>query len=71
MIPIPDDKQLFERGDYVRKIGGDYSYEGWVLVAYQKRSGVWRYVIEDKRGLNMIVNGRQIVRHPEPDTTDL
>lgn len=67
MIPIPEDKQLFKRGDYVGKIGGDYSYEGWVVGAYQKRSGVWRYVVEDTRGLNMIVNGRQIVHREQPD----
>jgi hypothetical protein len=71
MIPIPEDKQLFNKGDYVGKFGGDYSFEGWVVAAYQKRSGVWRYVVEDSRGMNMIMNGRQIARRPEPDLTDL
>jgi hypothetical protein len=70
-ITIPDDVQRFHVGDYVGKFGGDYTFQGWVVSAYQKRSGVWRYVIEDDRGMNMIMNGRQIDRRPQPDITDL
>lgn len=70
-ITIPEDSQRFHVGEYVTKFGGDYSFEGWVVAAYQKRSGVWRYVIEDSRGMNMIMNGSQIAKAHEPDLTDL
>lgn len=51
---------LFERGDRVEKVGGDYSFEGVVVSEVKKRSGAIRYVVEDDRGLLFIFNSSQI-----------
>ncbi len=44
----------FAVGDEVYKDSGDYTFAGWVVSRYTKRSGVIRYVVEDYRGLNFI-----------------
>lgn len=41
----------FAVGDSVSKVGGDYRFDGIVVAAFQKLSGVWRYVVEDDRGI--------------------
>lgn len=41
----------FKVGDKVYKIGGDYTFEGVVVAAFQKLSGVERFVVEDDRGV--------------------
>lgn len=46
--------QKFNIGDVVDKKGGDYSFTGVVVAAFQKQSGAWRYVVEDDRGLLLI-----------------
>lgn len=46
----------FERGDKVKKVGGDYTYEGMVVSIITKRSGQTRYVVEDDRGMLFIFN---------------
>jgi len=46
--------QKFNVGDVVDKKGGDYSFTGVVVAAFQKQSGAWRYVVEDDRGLLLI-----------------
>lgn len=38
-------------GQHVEKRGGDYQFDGRIVAAFQKRSGVWRYVVEDDRGV--------------------
>ena len=38
-------------GDKVRKVGGDYTFEGVIVAAFKKLSGVERYVVEDDRGV--------------------
>src|SRR5215831_8579918 len=43
-------------GDYVRKRRGDYVYEGWVVGVIHKRSGQLRLVVEDARGMLMILH---------------
>jgi len=43
--------EIFVVGDKVRKIGGDYTFEGIVVAAFEKLSGVERYVVEDSRGV--------------------
>jgi hypothetical protein len=49
-----------EIGDKVIKTTGDYTFEGTVVSKYNKLSGVTRYVVEDSRGLNLIMNEGQL-----------
>jgi len=42
---------LFIVGDQVEKIGGDYSFVGYVLAVFAKLSGAMRLVVEDDRGV--------------------
>jgi len=41
----------FKVGDRVEKVGGDYSFVGIVVAAFEKLSGADRYVVEDSRGV--------------------
>lgn len=41
----------FKQGDLVIKSGGDYTFEGVIVSAFTKLSGVQRYVVEDSRGI--------------------
>lgn len=48
-------------GDAVRKIGGEYEFEGYVVAVFTKRNKkTLRYVVEDNRGLLLILNSTQI-----------
>jgi hypothetical protein len=38
-------------GDCVKKIGGDYTFEGVIVAKFHKLSGAIRYVVEDDRGV--------------------
>ena len=49
-------------GDKVRKIGGDYKFEGVVVAVFAKLSGVFRVVVEDDRGVLFIFNEKQLER---------
>jgi hypothetical protein len=51
---------MFSVGDRVWKRTGDYVFEGLVVAAFNKRSGVPRLVVEDGRGILMIFNARQL-----------
>lgn len=53
--------QQFVVGDLVNKVGGDYKYEGTVVAAFQKLSGVWRYVVEDDRGILHVYSAANLV----------
>lgn len=56
-----DDRvQKFVRLDEVKKVTGDYTFEGTVVAAFQKRSGVWRYAVENTDGVLFILNGSQL-----------
>lgn len=48
--------------DRVKKAGGDYTFEGVVVAMFNKRGGEVRYVIEDDRGILLIMNPRQIIK---------
>lgn len=48
--------------DRVKKVGGDYTFEGVVVAMFNKLGGEVRYVIEDDRGILLIMNPRQIVK---------
>ena len=52
--------QEFLVGDHVIKPTGDYTFEGVVLAAFQKKSGVWRYVVENPEGILHIFSGTQL-----------
>lgn len=41
----------FKVGDLVRKVGGDYSFVGYVVSVFAKLSGAVRLVVEDDRGV--------------------
>lgn len=48
-------------GARVAKVGGDYSFEGEIVAVFAKRNGVAvRVVVEDDRGILMIMNERQL-----------
>jgi hypothetical protein len=56
-----DDKPtIFEVGQRVRKLVGDYRYEGFVVAVFRKRSGLVRYVVENDDGLLFIFNAGQL-----------
>ena len=60
MVPNLDRYQMFSATDKVRKGGGDYTFEGWVMAAFQKRSGAWRYAVENMDGVLHIFGGHQL-----------
>ncbi len=49
-------------GARVRKTQGDYVFEGEIRSVFTKRSGVIRVVVEDSRGLLLIMNEKQVER---------
>jgi len=51
----------FVCGDIVAKTTGDYTFEGVVVAAFNKKSGAVRYVVEDGRGLLFIFNPTSLV----------
>jgi len=50
----------FKVGDYVIKRSGDYTYEGVIVARFTKQSGVVRFVVEDERGLLLIMGRHQL-----------
>lgn len=48
-LDIPDDG--FNKNTKVRKVGGDYSFEGHIVAVFRKLSKQMRYVVEDDRGV--------------------
>jgi hypothetical protein len=42
---------LYKVGDKVKKVGGDYTFEGVVVAVFEKLSGAVRLVVEDDRGV--------------------
>jgi len=51
-------------GDQVKKVTGDYLFYGTVVAVFRKlKSDTIRYVVEDKRGLLMIMNEGQLEPH--------
>lgn len=49
-------------GDKVKKITGDYRFEGEVVAAFHKRNGMVRYVVENDDGMLFIFNESQLER---------
>lgn len=56
------DDYVFRLGDQVIKTGGDYKYQGEIVGIVHKKSGQIRYVVEDDRGLLMIMSIGQIIK---------
>jgi len=47
-------------GRAVKKRGGDYQFDGQIIAEVEKLSGERRYVVEDDRGLLLIMNSKQV-----------
>lgn len=50
----------FAQGNHVRKVGGDYTFEGVVVSAFAKLAGGWRYVVEDDRGVLHVYSAKNL-----------
>ena len=50
----------YKVGEAVEKYAGDYAFTGWVVAVLTKRTGQVRYVVEDERGLLLILNETQL-----------
>ncbi len=50
----------FDIGDEVSKDSGDYRFEGVVVAVFRKKSGLWRYVVENPEGILHIFSGTQL-----------
>jgi len=42
---------MFNVGDLVEKVGGDYTFKGNIVSVFEKLSGAVRLVVEDDRGV--------------------
>jgi len=47
-------------GDKIQKRTGDYKFDGEIICEFTKKDGAIRYVVEDDRGLCLIMNEKQI-----------
>lgn len=64
---VPEISPRFSRGDSVYKTGGDYTFHGRIAFSgYKLDSNVLRYVVQDERGLLMIMNEGQLRPTPRP-----
>ena len=52
----------FAVGEAVRKVGGDYAFEGVVRGVIVKASGAVRFAVEDARGVLMIYSAKNLER---------
>ena len=53
---------IFQVGDNVKKITGDYKFEGVVVAAFEKLSGKQRYVVENEDGILHIFSEKNLER---------
>lgn len=59
--PLPEMSARFNRGDRVIKAGGDYLLEGRIaFFGWKLDSNLLRYVVQDDRGLLLIMNENQL-----------
>ncbi len=54
----------FDEGNFVEKIGGDYTFVGEIVAVFTKKSGAVRYVVEDDRGVLHIYSAKNLRRKP-------
>jgi hypothetical protein len=58
---LPEMSARFVRGDLVSKTDGDYWYEGRIAFSgYKLDTNALRYVVQDSRGLLLILNEKQL-----------
>ena len=57
----------YKVGDLVSKTGGDYRFDGTVVAAFPKLSGVIRYAVEDDRGILHIYSDKQLTSRPDTE----
>ena len=60
MLDRDERLQAFFVDEKVQKVGGDYQFLGHVVAAFTKRSGNYRYVVEDDRGILHIFSAKQL-----------
>jgi hypothetical protein len=53
----------YKVGDHVRKVGGDYTFDGVVVSKFSKTSGKVRYVVENAQGILHIFSEANLVEH--------
>lgn len=51
-------------GDVVEKSGGDYTFGGTVVTRFAKRSGAFRYVVEDDCGILHVFTAKNLRPRP-------
>lgn len=51
-------------GQAIQKRSGDYRCDGWIMAIVTKRSGAVRYIVEDDRGMLLVMNAAQIGLEP-------
>ena len=56
-----EEPEFFALGAKVSKGGGDYRFDGVVVAAFRKLSGVVRYVVEDDRGVLHIYSEANLI----------
>lgn len=61
-VAIIDPASIFNVGDAVEKVGGDYTFEGTVVSVFSKLSGATRLVVEDNRGVLHIYSEKNLKR---------
>jgi hypothetical protein len=52
--------EQFKLGDEVKKVGGDYTFEGVIRAVFTKKSGAIRMVVEDDRGVLHIYSDKNL-----------
>lgn len=57
-------------GDPVEKVGGDYTFDGWIVGKFYKRSGALRFNVEDDRGVVHIFSEKNIRLRSSVDRAD-
>lgn len=61
LVTQPSDTLNFALGQKVKKVGGDYTFEGEVRGVITKASGQVRVVVENKDGVLHIFNPKQLI----------
>jgi len=57
---MTDGAYKHEVGDPVQKTKGDYTFYGWVVSTFKKRTGTKRIVVENAEGILHIFNEDQL-----------
>lgn len=58
---------MIEIGSQVKKVGGDYRFDGVVISIFEKLSGQIRYAVEDDRGVIHIYSAKNLALQDKPD----